>query len=313
MTKIVYIAGWGRSGSTILDNLLGQVDGFVSTGELHNLWDRGILRNRSCGCGTPLSRCPFWRDVFVAAFGGIGRVDVRSVMAAQRRIHTRHAVAALRSMRAGTVLENYEYASHLHNLYGGIEQTSGASVIVDSSKFPTDAIVAAGLPGHEVYVVHLVRDPRAVAYSWRRRKRAPDKNTNQGLLTRVGMVRSTAVWVCYNAVISVLTKSAVGSSRYLLLNYEDLASDPDSALRRVMALLGEAARPGPTVTRDGWTSLRATHTASGNPGRFQSGATRIKLDDEWRRLMSPAQILAVSTLALPQLRATGYQWRVRGE
>jgi len=32
--RVLYIAGWGRSGSTILDNVLGQVDGFFSAGEL---------------------------------------------------------------------------------------------------------------------------------------------------------------------------------------------------------------------------------------------------------------------------------------
>jgi len=35
MTKVLYIAGWGRSGSTILDNVLGQLDGCFSTGELN--------------------------------------------------------------------------------------------------------------------------------------------------------------------------------------------------------------------------------------------------------------------------------------
>ena len=43
MTKILYVAGWGRSGTTLLDNVLGQVEGFVSTGELHNIWQRGLV------------------------------------------------------------------------------------------------------------------------------------------------------------------------------------------------------------------------------------------------------------------------------
>lgn len=44
--KVLYIAGWGRSGSTILDNVLGQVEGFFSGGELSYLWERGLSENR---------------------------------------------------------------------------------------------------------------------------------------------------------------------------------------------------------------------------------------------------------------------------
>ena len=52
--KVVLIVGRGRSGSTILDNVLGGIEGFVSVGELHNLWRRAILKGRLCGCGVPL-------------------------------------------------------------------------------------------------------------------------------------------------------------------------------------------------------------------------------------------------------------------
>ena len=33
-TKVLFIGGYGRSGSTLLDRLLGQIDGFVSVGEV---------------------------------------------------------------------------------------------------------------------------------------------------------------------------------------------------------------------------------------------------------------------------------------
>jgi len=33
--KVLFITGRGRSGSTILDNLLGQLDGFFSLGQVN--------------------------------------------------------------------------------------------------------------------------------------------------------------------------------------------------------------------------------------------------------------------------------------
>ncbi len=37
--RVLFIAGPGRSGSTLLDLLLGQIDGFTSTGELRLIWN----------------------------------------------------------------------------------------------------------------------------------------------------------------------------------------------------------------------------------------------------------------------------------
>ena len=39
--KILFIAGIGRSGSTLLSRMLAQIDGFQAVGELHHLWQTG--------------------------------------------------------------------------------------------------------------------------------------------------------------------------------------------------------------------------------------------------------------------------------
>ena len=38
--KVLYIAGWGRSGSTILQNMLGEIEGFQPLGELYSIGRR---------------------------------------------------------------------------------------------------------------------------------------------------------------------------------------------------------------------------------------------------------------------------------
>lgn len=305
MTKVLYIAGWGRSGTTILDNLLGQVDGFTSTGELHYVWSRGLGQRRSCGCGSPLPECPFWREVFAAGFDGIDRVDVASVLSAQRRVRTRRIRTLCRQVQRHRMLDACDYAPFLHGLYRGVAAASGASVVVDSSKFPADAVVGAGLPGVEVFVVHMVRDPRAVAHSWQRRKPVRDKAGGQGLLRRVGMVRSAAVWQLYNAVIARQVRSAVGSEHYLRLPYERLTADPQGVIRELVAFVGG---PDDSVPRfdGGWVELAPSHTASGNPVRFAAGRTLIKSDDDWVRAMPAWRKAVVTAMSSPMLTRMGY-------
>ena len=59
------IAGPGRSGSTLVAELLGQLKAFESVGELNVLWNRGFLENQPCGCRTPFRDCAYWRSTAV--------------------------------------------------------------------------------------------------------------------------------------------------------------------------------------------------------------------------------------------------------
>ena len=79
---ILFVAGSSRSGSTLLDAMCGQIEGFVSVGELRHIWVRGFLRNEPCGCGRPFLECPFWKEAISLAFGSMdpGRaVHLRSL------------------------------------------------------------------------------------------------------------------------------------------------------------------------------------------------------------------------------------------
>jgi hypothetical protein len=43
---VLYVAGTGRSGSTLLARVLGEADGFVAAGELRYVWQRGLVEDR---------------------------------------------------------------------------------------------------------------------------------------------------------------------------------------------------------------------------------------------------------------------------
>src|SRR5438270_11044874 len=81
MTKVLYLAGTGRSGSTLLARILDRNDGVFAAGELRYFWQRGLLEDRLCGCGEPFSRCPFWSEVMERAFAGEDALDAQGVVA----------------------------------------------------------------------------------------------------------------------------------------------------------------------------------------------------------------------------------------
>jgi len=51
VSTVLFIGGLGRSGSTLLDRMLGRLDDVWSVGELVHLWERGLSQNNRCGCG----------------------------------------------------------------------------------------------------------------------------------------------------------------------------------------------------------------------------------------------------------------------
>ena len=171
---VLYIGGRGRSGSTILARTLGQIPGFVNVGELSQVWYRGLRENERCGCGQPFYSCEFWRAVGDEAFGGWDNVDVDKMVGfipylKRQRYAPHYALAAktgVRTRKMNTLLE--ECGPVLERLYRAIQRVSGAGVIVDSSKRFSYAVLLSLLPFADLRVVHLVRDSRAVAYSWAR-------------------------------------------------------------------------------------------------------------------------------------------------
>ncbi len=170
--RVIYIAGHGRSGSTLLEEILGQVPNLTSIGELRHIWHTGFPADEACGCGKPLRECGFWTAVVKKAFGGIANFDPATIQAVRRRVdRTQYIPFMLSPLRprryAGDIAE---YGRVRVALYRAIQEVSGAEIVVDSSKDISSLYLLPAIAPIELHAVHLVRDSRAVAYSWQRQK-----------------------------------------------------------------------------------------------------------------------------------------------
>lgn len=295
MLKVLFIGGYGRSGSTLLDRVLGQVPGFRSIGELRHVFQEGFLENRRCGCGIHFRECDFWRAVTDRAFGALTPAELDEMAALKRRVD-RWWLAPLLGWRLGPARTRRDvdaYRDVLRRLYAAIAAESGARVLIDSSKDVSHGYALRGLEDElDLHVLHLVRDPRAVAFSWQRKKFNPGAGRP---MNRYSLLRTSAEWTAINALTRLHRRTG---ARYAALRYGDFAADPGAAVDRVLDFLGEPGRPNP-VDRDHTVHLAADHTAAGNPNRFRRGAVEIRPDEEWRRSMSPAGRLLVGALTLP--------------
>jgi hypothetical protein len=319
-TTVIYVGGTGRSGSTMLANVLGEVPGYVSVGEVRFLWQRGIQQNRLCGCGEQFADCTFWNDVLDAALGP-GSAAERQALAGRKHTaleartrlrtlpqHLRRPTDGSRADGAGD-----ELAVVLDRVYAAIAAVAGASVVVDSSKLPTYAALLDGLDGVEgvdhgidLRVAHFLRDPRAAAYSWQRKKLQPDLGPG-AFMERRGAGKSAVLWSVWNRSLEMLAGRRPNA--YARVTYEEFLADPREQAQSLLdtfALDGDLTSvfAGPDTVR-----LSMNHTVAGNPSRHQQGLVPLVVDSEWRDQMSATDRGAVAALTWPTLRRYGYHLR----
>jgi len=302
--KVLYVAGLGRSGSTILANTLGQVEGFFSGGELNFIWKHALIENRLCGCGRPARECPFWGPVFDEEFGGRNEGLAREMMRLQYSgARTRHIPLMLTEggrekirARLGKFLDN------TGRLYKSIRSVSGSRVVVDTSKEPAYGYALGMVPGIDLRVLHLVRDPRATAYSWAKKKRQPDSAAREFMHQKTP-AQSAVLWDAWNAAIEALWRES--PEKYLRLRYEDFIADPRASFEAMLKLVGEEGAELPLVG-EREVKLGISHTVSGNPNRFDTGAVELKQDQAWTEKMSPRDQKLVTALTVPLLKRYHY-------
>ncbi len=303
--KVLLIAGLGRSGSTVLGRLCGELPGFAAVGELGQLWTNGFVDNVLCGCGQPIRRCGFWRAVIDSACGGFDGIApetlgaLREFWAARRRLAVHFALPL--PLRAAHRTALATYRQHLARVLAAVRTVSGCRVLVDTSKTPAQLVALAGIDAVELHVVHLVRDSRAVANSWRQRRRRQQVAWTDAYVEPITPARTALLWNGINALTWCVRR---GARSYMRVRYEDFARTPHPILRGLLQQLGEA--PDLAALGDDDEHRAAQHTVAGNPIRFDSGPLEIRLETAWEQAMPLRSKLGVTALTWPLLLAYGY-------
>lgn len=304
--RVLYIAGIGRSGSTLLARALGSLDGFVAAGEVMHLFGRGMERNERCACGARFSACGVWGRVGAELEGRGLRAPGRFEAARRELTEGRHVLAPfLGSLPAAARRSIADLRGVLPMVYGSVRRATGCRVIVDSSKSPTYGRVLAGAPGVRVWVLHLVRDSRGVVFSLAKRKERPGVDEADELLDRRSAWSGSALWTGANVLAEKLRADAEGYHR---VRYEDFVAAPQRVAREVLSMM-DGRQPGKRLepTGTGRIRLGVHHVLGGNPVRSRTGSVELREDVEWKTRMSKAARWVANALTFPLLSRYGYE------
>ena len=306
--KVLYIGGFGRSGSTLVERILGQLPGFCSAGEIVFLWQRGLIEGQLCGCGTPVPECDFWSRVGKTAFGGWDEIDAHEMVALQHRVDRNRYIPAMVAprLRPAAQADLDRYTQALSKLYRAIGEVAGARVVIDASKHASTAFLLRRVPGIDLRVVHLVRDSRGVAYSWTKEVKKPEVTGDDAFMPVYSPSSSGRQWVAYNLLFDAL--GVVDDT--MVLCYEALMAQPRQGLERILAHAGEPVTADAfSFLGDGFVELGCDHTVAGNPMRFHQGRLDLRLDQAWTTKLPARDRKVVTAITWPLQVRYGYSKR----
>lgn len=298
---VLFLAGEGRSGSTLLERVLGRLPGVAAAGEIVHLWERGLRDDERCGCGLPFSACPRWQAVGRHAFGGWQELDPQEAVALRWSVDRQRHLPRMLAPRGDYAAALSRYVERLSRVYHGVALASGAHTVVDSSKHVSTAYLLRHVPDIDLRLLHLVRDSRGVAYSWTRTVERPERDGS--FMPRYRPEHVAAKWLGHNAALHGLEHLGVAVTR---MTYEDFVARPRPELERVAAAVGLDPESVAAVVQDRTVQLGTDHTVAGNPMRFRTGATTLRVDSAWRRELNRRDQRLVRATTWPLLRAYGY-------
>lgn len=306
--KVLYIGGTGRTGSTMVDQLLGQFPDYFSGGEMAFFWSRGIGAGAICACGAPVRDCPVWHHAIASVTDDPDGLAARLV-ARRQRFRWPHVFAMWWPGFSGRRLrEIAELPTTAEALYRDVATTQDSEVFIDSSKEPHYSYILREGSELDLRFLHLVRDPRAVGRSWQRRRAEAGLTTGEMMEQRSSPVAS-AYYLFSNIVSEIFWRSR--TDRYAFLRYEDFVADP----ARILIAIGEfAGAPiDPSTVLDGASfEIGELHTSWGNPSRVGRTSITIRQDDAWRTELSRRDMVLLTVLNLPLLLHYGYPIRPSG-
>lgn len=275
---VLFVAGMGRSGSTLLGDVLDTFDGVTAVGELHHIWGRGAVENWRCGDGPLFREHPVWQRVVAAVEASDPGLSVSARAARVQRLRRNRR----KLVRHPDGPSARAYRAEFEVIYKTLAQASGAGVLVDTGKVPFHAAIMQTSRDIDFRVLHLVRDPCAVAFARSRTKPTLGPAGQVAQMQRFSAVITSLRWLRRRQEVASLARGGL----FTTLSYEAFCDAPSHAMRTLRDTLSLPFDVA-DIERLGRGEFTRTPgiAFSGNPNRLASTLTRISTDDRWRAHM----------------------------
>lgn len=294
--KVIYIASDCRSGSTLLDLLLGNHDKITSVGELWRLEE--CLNNPEshcqCMCGKSIKECPFWEKVEYVLGVPLEKIKTKChEKLVDRRLEqaimllNNHKLFTFCSYFLNSFKHDMECAANMLRLYDAISKVNKTPFIVDSSKVAYYFRLLYLIQPAKVKIIFLYRDGRGVTYSKMREARVTLEEAAKG-------------WVKSNRMMQIM-RFGIPKNQIFMTKYEDLCKQPFKVLEKISHFIGIGFQK--KMTR---LDKCGKHNIGGNPMKFHKENNKITLDERWKNKMNVKDLAVFKKIAGKMNEKLGY-------
>lgn len=309
MLDIIYIAGYGRSGSTLLEKLLNCQPAVCATGELANFFKLYGSSTSLCSCGETTLHCPVWSRVAENLLSN--GYSVKDYPAC-RKIQKKHE-ALWTHGGAFFSKNNKAYSDLMDSFFNAVTKSldNETSVLIDSSKTAYSTsyrpMAISQLGKYRVRVIHLVRDCRGVVWSTKKGLNRKLETGEKGN-TALPVTRAMLGWA-YGNIAAGRLKYHLGKDSYYLMRYEDLVENPVQSLKRLESFLNinldHSINVAQKANESSGYELPAMHQLSGNRMRFNSKMV-IQPDFIWKKKLNRLTSFWLKAILFPLMKKYGY-------
>ncbi|MFW6415594.1 MAG: sulfotransferase family protein, partial [Thermodesulfobacteriota bacterium] len=252
--KLIYIVGMGRSGSTLLDILLDAHSQVQALGGVRRL--AHYVQKHPCPCGAPSFReCDFWSRL-------------------EQELQSRHGRGLMDLAVNARDKEIFRKDNLL--LFQTASKVGGKPYITDNSKSAGRLTRLIQIPEIEVVPVHVIRDPRGRAQSLRKRK-------NQSYIPTFSYTHR-----------SLRLYRLLRNREHIVVNYEQLAKDPEGQLAKLMHRLDLEFEPDQL----NWAEIPHHNIGAADVLR-KTKSSAIRPDNAWQEIMPGYMQGLIGAIAWP--------------
>ena len=178
MKKLVYITGSGKSGSTLLDIILGDTENAFSIGELNHLFREGLIEKEYCTCKSIIKDCEIWKEV-LDRWNKDSKLSKNAYRKTQIFYESKKQLIKLKQELKNPSIKFSDFLHDTKLLYIIISKVTNCDILIDSSKSTTRALILDKIfSKNELVIVHLIKRFSHVLNS---NKKIVKKDIKQGI------------------------------------------------------------------------------------------------------------------------------------
>ncbi|MFT4526066.1 MAG: hypothetical protein ACI85F_002230 [Bacteroidia bacterium] len=221
-TKVVYILGLGRSGTTLLDIVLGNMENAISCGELNRYPSE---EGRPYQYPKDHSAQKLWIGIKEEFDARYPNTDWNKMAGLHRQFEF-HGQFTFNYLGLYNKTKFSEYLDFVESVYELIAEKTGQAVLIDSSKYSSRALSIGRSEKIDVAYLYIKRRPSSVVASFAKK----DVEQNSKSWFGANLYYFMASKLCHLAFWRLK-----GNHRAISVRYEDLMNDP----KKYFGLIGE--------------------------------------------------------------------------